>query len=93
MLTLEVVLRLPAYVSSTKVDEDVVLLNTRSNKYFALDEVGARLWNLLGEGKSLRECHRILLQEYKVESAQLEQDLLELLEQLRKHELVEIVQL
>ena len=91
MLTLDTALCLPAYVSSTKVDEDVVLLNTRINKYFALDEVGARLWNLLSQGKPLRECHQILLQEYDVEPAQLEQDLLELLEQLEQNELVEII--
>ena len=91
MLTLDTTLRIPNYVSFTFAEEDVILLNTRTNKYFALDEVGARLWSLLGDGKALRECHQILLQEYEVESAQLEQDILELLEQLQQYELVEII--
>jgi hypothetical protein len=93
MLTLDSILHFPPYVSSTIVEGNAILLNTHTNKYFALDEVGARLWNLLSEGKGLRECHQVLLNEYEVGSAQLEQDLLELLEELRKHELVEIVQI
>ena len=92
MLTLDSTLHLPAHVSSTTVEEDAILLNTHTNKYFALDEVGARLWNLLNENKSLRECYQVLLQEYEVDPADLEHDILELLEQLRVHELVEIIQ-
>ena len=90
MLTLDSTLHFPAYVSSTTVEEDAILLNTHTNKYFALDDVGARLWSLLSEGKPLRECHRVLLDEYEIDPAQLEQDILELLEQLRTHDLVEI---
>jgi hypothetical protein len=93
MLTLDSTLRFPAYVSFTIVEEDAILLNTHTDKYFALNDVGARLWNLLSEGKLLKECHQVLLQEYEVDSAQLEQDILELLEQLRKHDLVEIIQI
>ena len=93
MLTLDSTVHLPDYVSSTIVEEDAILLNTHTNKYFALDEVGTGLWNLLSEGKLLRECHRVLLQEYEVDHAQLEKDILELLEQLRNHKLVEIVQI
>jgi hypothetical protein len=93
MLTLDSILHLPAYISYTTVEEDVILLNTQTNKYFALDDVGARLWNLLSGGKRLRECYEVLLQEYEVNPTQLEQDTLELLEQLRKNDLVEIIKI
>lgn len=92
MLTLDSTLLIPPYVSFTIVDEDAVLLNTRTNKYFALEEIGARLWAILKDGKDLREVHQSLLEEYEVEPAQLERDILELVEQLLENKLVEIVQ-
>ena len=90
MLSLDAALKIPASVLYTTVDQDVVLLNTLTNQYFALDEVGARFWVLLSEGKTLRETHRSLLEEYEVEALTLEQDLLELIEDLRKNELIKI---
>jgi hypothetical protein len=92
MLTLDVRLKLPAHVSFTLVEEDAILLNTQTNKYYALDEVGARLWGLLNEGKRLKEAYQILLDEYEVEPARLEKDLLELIDHLMENGLVEIAQ-
>jgi hypothetical protein len=90
MVTLDVALQLPGHVIFTFVDQDAILLNTRTNKYFALDEVGARLWDLLKQEKSLREAYQMILKEYAVEPAQLEQDLLELIGYLVENGLVEL---
>ena len=92
MLTLDTRLYIPAYVVFTFADQDAVLLNTRTNYYYSLDEVGARLWSLLNEGKQLMESYQALLEEYDVEPAQLEQDLLELISGLVENGLVEIAQ-
>ena len=91
MLTLTAALRIPDNVLFTTVDDDAVLLNTRSNQYFALDEVGARAWNLLTEGKSLRAAYEILLDEYEVDPVPLERDLLDLVGHLAENGLVESV--
>jgi hypothetical protein len=91
MLTLDAILRIPDCVLFTTVDGDAVLLNTRINQYFALDDVGAQLWNLLSEGKSLRAAYESLLVEYEVDGAQLERDLLELVGHLMENGLVESV--
>jgi hypothetical protein len=92
MLTLDDNLLIPASVSFTFVDEEAVLLNMQTNQYYLLDEVGARFWGLLRDGKSLREGFQTILEEYEVESAVLEKDMLELLEKLKEQGLVEIVQ-
>ena len=92
MLTLDASLRIPSHVAFTFADQDAVLLNTRTNQYYSLDEVGARLWSLLNEGKQLMESYQALLEEYDVEPAQLEQDLLELVSGLVENGLVEIAQ-
>jgi hypothetical protein len=91
MLTLDSVVKIPAVVSFGFVEEQVVLLNKQTNQYYRLDEPGARLWGLVKDGKSLREAYQVVLDEYEVEPAQLEQDVLELLDQLLQHGLVELV--
>ena len=92
MLTLNTTLHLPAHVSFSVVGEDAFLLNAQTNKYYGLEKVGARLWEILNEGKSVKEAHQIILSEYEVAPAQLEQDILNLLEDLWKHGLVEVVE-
>ncbi len=92
MLTLDATFHIPAQVLYTTVGQEAVLLNTLTNKYYSLNEVGARFWNLLAEGKRLREAHRILLGEFEVEALRLEKDLLELVERLEKNGLIEITE-
>ena len=92
MLTLDTTVKIPESVLSTLLEQDAVLLDIRSNQYFALDEVGRRLWGLLSEGKHLRDIYQTLLDEYEVDAKQLEQDILELLNNLMENGLVEIVQ-
>jgi len=91
MLTLDTDLRIPEAVLFTTVDGDAVLLNTRSNTYFSLTEVGARLWNLLSGGSSFRAAYESILEEYEVDGAQLECDLLDLVGHLSENGLVESV--
>ena len=92
MLTLDAQLRIPTHVTSSFVDEDAVLLDTRINQYFALEDVASRVWKLLKGGKGLREIHQILHDEYAVQPAELERDMLELVGQLMENGLVELVE-
>jgi hypothetical protein len=92
MLTLDVHLQISDCVSFTFTDEEAILLNTRTSKYFSLEDVGARFWSLLKEGKQLRKSYQVLLKEYEVDPARLEQDLLDLVDHLVENGLVEIAQ-
>jgi hypothetical protein len=92
MLTLDAILKIPEYVVFSFVDQDAILLNTRSNEYYALDEVGARFWGLLRDGKSLKDGYKVLQDEYEVAPEQLEKDLLDLIGELVDNGLVEIIQ-
>jgi len=92
MITLNSSLHIPANVSFSVVGQDAFLLNTKTNKYFALEDVGARIWELLKEANPLRECVRILADEYEVTPDQLERDILELMERLLENGLVEFDQ-
>ncbi len=92
MTNLNSLLQIPPHIISTKVDDEAVLLNTRNNQYYTLDEVGARFWALLLDGQSFAQSHAALLTEYEVDAITLEADLLELLADLRDNGLVEIAE-
>ena len=62
-------------VLSQTVDEDAVLLDLRSEQYFSLNPVGRRVWELLQEDGDLHKIRDRLLQEYRVDAADLERDL------------------
>jgi hypothetical protein len=92
MLTLGAALCIPEHVMSTTLENEAVLLNTLTNKYYSLNEVGARFWSLLAEGRTLRQAHQVLLEEFEVEPPRLEQDLLDLIRQLREDGLVAVTE-
>jgi hypothetical protein len=94
MLTLESKVSVPKEVLFHEVaDEEVdemVLLDLVHGLYFSLDDVGARMFVLITERGELKAVHQALLEEYAVDSQQLEQDLLALTEQLVANGLLQI---
>jgi hypothetical protein len=71
------------------IDGEAVLLNLKSERYFGLDEVGTRMWQVLADSESVRAAYEALLGEYDVDPDQLQHDLENLIEQLREHGLLE----
>lgn len=92
MLTLDSKFLIPVWISSIKIENDAVLLNTRSKKYFALSEVGSSLWEELKKGTPVRQGVAALFALYDVPAEQLEADTLSLLEDLVKNGLLEVVE-
>ena len=68
--------------------EEMVILNLVSGTYFGLDPVGARIWELIGEDKTLAEVCEVILEEYDVSREALERDTLKLVEDLLAKELI-----
>ena len=80
MLTQRVILSPEAMFQ--EIGGEGVILDLASSSYFGLDEVGVRLWQLLKENPELQAACDILLAEFDVAQAQLEQDLVKLVGQL-----------
>lgn len=74
---------------SCSLGEEAAILQMRSGVYFGLDPVGARIWNLLEQPRSVEELLAKLITEYDVEPKRCEGDLLALLEKLRAEGLIE----
>ena len=65
-----------------------VLLNTESEEYFALDEVGTRMWKAVTASASVREAFETLSGEYDVEPETLRGDLSALVQRLEQRGLL-----
>jgi hypothetical protein len=75
---------------SCPLGEEAAILNLKNNVYYGLDSVGARVWNLLQEPRSVAELRDALLDEYEVDQGRCERDLLGLLEKMRSEGLIEV---
>ncbi len=67
-----------------------VLLDLRSQKYFGLNEVGTRVWELLLQSVQLPAARDRLLDEFEVSAEELDRDLNDLIERLLAAGLVEL---
>ena len=68
---------------------ETAILNVKSGVYYGLDEVGARVWELIQSPRRVSEVRDALLEEYDVDPSRCEADLVTLLEQLAETELIE----
>ena len=75
---------------SCPLGEESAILNLKNSVYYGLDPVGAHIWKLLREPRSIGELRDALVDEYDVEPPRCEQDLLELLEKMRGEGLIEV---
>ena len=66
----------------------VVLLNMDDGRYFALDGVGGRVWDLCDGSRTLSAIAAILAEEYEAPAETIERDLAELINDLTNEELV-----
>jgi Coenzyme PQQ synthesis protein D (PqqD) len=82
-------LRIPETVLSRTVGTETVLLNLNTSTYLSLDPVGGRFWELISQGNSFEQATATMLEEYDVNPAELEKDLVDLCADLRKAGLLE----
>ncbi len=71
-----------------RVGEELVLLDFDRETYYGLDEVGARIWQLLGDEVSVGEIIDRLEDEYEIDRGTLEADVRRLLGELETRGLI-----
>ena len=69
---------------------DTVLLNLANENYFGLDEVGTRVWQVLGETRNANDVVTRLIEEYDVPTEQLRADVARLITELAAAGLVSL---
>lgn len=81
--------KVSADVFYQEVNGEVVLLNLQNGKYYGLDGVGSRAWQLMCQHGDIEKTIPVLLEEYAVSEEQLRRDILALLSDLRAAGLLE----
>jgi hypothetical protein len=76
-MNLDTRVTVPPQVMAREVGGETVLLDLASGMYFGIDEVGTRIWVLLGEGKTLGEVAATIAEEYDATLEQIHADTLE----------------
>ncbi len=84
-----IVIATPEQVSCP-LGEESAILNLKNTVYYGLNPVGARVWNLLQQARTVGELRDAILDEYDVEAGRCESDLLELLEKMRTEGLIQV---
>ena len=82
--------RVPDDVLISQLQEESVILNLDSERYFGLDDVGTRMLSVLSASDSIEAAYESLLEEYDVDSQVLRQDLLALVENLMQKGIVTV---
>ena len=82
--------RVPDDVLISRLQEESVILNLDSERYFGLDDVGTRMLSVLSTSASIEAAYESLLAEYDVDGQVLRQDLLALVESLLQKGIVTV---
>ena len=80
----------PDDVLVSRLQEESVILNLDSERYYGLDDVGTRVLSALTNSDSIEAAYQSLLAEYDVDENVLRQDLLALVESLVQQGIVKI---
>lgn len=75
---------------SAEIDDEVVMMNVEQGNYYALDEVGSRIWALIEQPMEVSALCDRLIEEYEVERAACEIDVLKFLDELLEQGGVEV---
>lgn len=75
---------------SCDLGEEAAILGLKNSVYYGLNPLGAQIWRLLQEPRSIEEICRRIVSEYDVTRERAESDLLHLLQQMLSEGLVEL---
>jgi len=88
MITLKTKVRRKSDVASRNIAGEVIILSAKDSMLHSLDEVGSVIWDLLKEPRTAEEIVSALLDQYQVDRATLEKDVLEFLNTLLERKLI-----
>jgi hypothetical protein len=72
--------------------DEVAILNLRSGEYFGLNPVGAFVWVLIQEPKTIGEICDAVVREFDVTAERCQQDIAVLVGELRAQNLVDVTE-
>lgn len=77
-------------IDDADLNGEKVMMNLDKGKYFALNSVGGRIWDLMREEISVKDIVNILLEEYDVDTETCENNVFNYLGLLENEELITV---
>ncbi len=72
------------------IDGETVMMSLQAGKYYSLDQVGTRVWELLEQPMTVEAICTALLEEFEVDRETCQRDVVQFLEMLAADELVRV---
>jgi hypothetical protein len=82
--------QIPSSVFIQEVDNEVIILDTITEEYFSINEVGKDIWDLISKNQSLKAIKEELSLVYEIDEKQLEVDILNFIKALNEKGLINI---
>jgi len=82
--------KVPDDILISNLQDESVILNLNSERYFGLDDVGTRMLTALSTSNSIEAAYEVLATEYQVDRAVLRQDMISLIESLLEQGLIQV---
>lgn len=77
-------------IDATDLNGEKVMMNLEKGKYFALNSVGSRIWDLLADEIYISEIVNVLLNEYEIDRENCEKSVINYLGILKDAELITV---
>lgn len=74
----------------SRLDDEIVILSLEDGTYYGLNPVGAQVWELIQEPTTVTEICDQLLRKYDVDPQRCQRETIGILEDLQKHDLIEV---
>jgi len=89
-IKLDTVVKRSQGLVSNDMDGETVLLSVESGRYYGMDAVGTRIWDLIEQPRVVAALCDVLQEEFDVEREQCRRDVLSYLDELRAERLIEV---
>lgn len=90
MITLDSVVVRSSDLLANRLDDELIMMSLGTGKYYGLDDIGTRIWELCAAPVSVRSLVDQLQKEFSVVRQTCEQDCLELLNQMVEEKLIQV---
>lgn len=88
MINLNTVVSHRTDIDTTDLNGDIVMMDLEKGKYFSLNGVGSRIWNLVEEPVEVSKIIDSLLEEYDIDRDECEKNVLEFLSKLESEQIL-----
>lgn len=77
-------------IDATDLNEEKVMMNLDKGRYFALNPVGSRIWDIIEKEICVSEIVNVLLNEYDIDKESCEKSVINFLRILKDAELIRV---